>query len=241
MPSSKTALIDKIDLSRLPKHVAIIMDGNGRWARKRHLPRLFGHRAGARTVKAVVEAAARLGIQALTLYAFSTENWVRPKSEVSGLMKLLVRTLRQEIANLDKNNIRLGTIGNLSRLPSFVQEDLEKTKEKLAKNSGLLLILALNYGGRQDIIQSVNAVLGAGHSQVTEELINAHLDTAGIPEPDLLIRTSGEMRVSNFLLWQIAYTEIYVTQTLWPDFDAEDLHRAIIDYQSRERRFGGIG
>jgi len=241
MSPAKSSLLDRIDSSRLPSHVAIIMDGNGRWAKKRHLPRLWGHKAGAGTVKEIVEVAARLGIRTLTLYAFSTENWARPQREVSGLMRLLFHTLRKEIGNLDRNNIRLGTIGDLSRLPYYVRADLEKTKEKLSNNSGLLLILALNYGGRQDIIQSVNAVLKKGHSFVTEDLINGSLQTAGLAEPDLLIRTSGEMRVSNFMLWQIAYTEIFVTPTLWPDFGRDDFYRAIIDYQSRERRFGGIG
>ncbi len=232
-------LSGRIDLGRLPRHVAIIMDGNGRWAKNRKLPRLFGHRAGAKTVRRIVEAAARLGIEALTLYAFSTENWTRPKAEIEGLMRLLFRTIHSELDNLNRNNIQLSTIGDISKLPAFVQKDLDKAKKRLSENTGLKLVLALNYGGRQDIISAVNRLMAAGHTQVTEELMSACLQTAGLPEPDLLIRTSGEMRVSNFLLWQIAYTEIYVTPVLWPDFKKDDFDRAIIEYQKRDRRFGG--
>ncbi len=241
MSSNKPSFLHGIDMSRLPRHVAIIMDGNGRWAKKKRLPRLWGHRAGAKTVREIVEAAARLGISVLTLYAFSTENWTRPKTEIMGLMRLLFRTLRAETEELNRNNIQLETIGDISKLPAFVQSDLAKAKAQLAHNSGLKLILALNYGGRQDIIQSVNSLLKEGPGKATEELLERHLQTAGLPDPDLLIRTSGEMRVSNFLLWQIAYSEIFVTPTLWPDFKKEDFYRAIIDFQKRERRYGGIG
>ncbi|MCB4756147.1 MAG: isoprenyl transferase [Elusimicrobia bacterium] len=238
-PSEK--LLAKIDPTRLPRHVAIIMDGNGRWAKKKHLPRLLGHRAGTKAVRQVVETAGTLGLQVLTLYAFSTENWSRPPEEIDGLMMLLRQTLRREAAHLQKNNVRLETIGDLSRLPLAVQEELEDAKKRLARNTGLRLVLALNYGGRQDIIQACNAVLARGTTQFTEPLLSAHLQTAAFPDPDLLIRTSGEHRVSNFLLWQIAYAELYVTPVLWPDFGAEEFYRAVLDYQARERRYGGLG
>jgi undecaprenyl diphosphate synthase len=240
MPSSADDLRKKIDLTQLPAHVAIIMDGNGRWAEKRKLPRLWGHRTGAKSVREIVEAAGQLGIKILTLYAFSTENWARPKGEVDGLMKLLKQTLRSEQNRLHKNNVRMETIGDVSRLPSDVQDQLEKSIQALRGNTGLRLILALNYGGRQDIIQASNRLLSEGHTEVTEALMSSHLQTASMPDPDLLIRTSGEHRISNFLLWQIAYTEIYITPVHWPDFRKPQFFQAVIDYQSRDRRFGGL-
>ncbi|MFN0116900.1 MAG: isoprenyl transferase [Elusimicrobiota bacterium] len=230
----------KIDLNRLPTHIAIIMDGNGRWAKKRHMPRLWGHRAGAKTVRRIVEIAGEIGVQVLTLYAFSTENWSRPSTEISGLMRLLKSTLKSEFPNLNKNNVRLETIGDISRLPADVQDQIARTKKELESNTGLRLVLALNYGGRQDIIRAFNTVLKEGHTEVNEDIISSYLDTKNLPDPDLLIRTSGENRVSNFLLWQIAYSELYITPVLWPDFDKKDFFQAIIDFQSRERRFGGV-
>ncbi len=216
------------------------MDGNGRWARKRKLPRLWGHRAGAKAVREIVEIAGKLGVQVLTLYAFSTENWLRPKMEISGLMTLLKHTLQTEEANLNRNNVRLETIGDLSRLPDDVQAEIQRVRLALQRNTGLCLVLALNYGGRQDIIQACNRIFAEKPSLVTEELMSSHLATAGFPDPDLFIRTSGESRVSNFLLWQIAYTEIHITPVLWPDFRAAEFYTAILDYQTRERRFGAV-
>lgn len=240
MSAEAERLLKQIDRARLPAHVAIIMDGNGRWAKRRHLPRLLGHRAGAKTVRQIVETAGQLGIQVLTLYAFSTENWSRPKAEVDGLMHLLKATLKKEVAHLHKNNVRLGTIGNIAQLPEDVQEELRLGKEKLHQNTGLKLILALNYGGRQDIIQACNAILAKGITSVTEQFLTSHLYTGDLPDPDLLIRTSGESRISNFLLWQIAYAELHITPVLWPDFGPKDFYKAILDYQSRERRFGAL-
>ena len=237
-PSSE--LIKKIDKSRLPAHVAIIMDGNGRWAKKRHLPRVWGHRTGSKSVREIVEVAGELGVQALTLYAFSTENWSRPRPEIAGLMRLLKNTLRSEEPNLKKNNVRLETIGDIARLPAEIQEQIAKTKRALSDNTGLRLVLALNYGGRQDIIQACNKLISQKQLVVTEDMISANLYTAELPDPDLLIRTSGENRVSNFLLWQIAYAEIYITPVLWPDFRRQHFYEAIIDYQKRDRRFGAV-
>ena len=233
-------LIQKIDKTRLPRHVAIIMDGNGRWAKKRGLPRLWGHRVGTKSVREIVETAGELGIQVLTLYAFSTENWVRPKTEISGLMRLLKGTLKREELQLDKNNVRLETIGDIKKLPPDAQEQLRKTRQVLSKNTGLTLILALNYGGRQDIVEAANKALSEGHKSITEQMISSNLSTAPYPEPDLLIRTSGELRVSNFLLWQIAYAELHVTPVLWPDFRKQHFYQAILDFQSRHRRYGGV-
>ena len=230
----------KIDLARVPRHVAIIMDGNGRWAKKRGLPRIFGHREGTKSVRDVVEAASKIGVQVLTLYSFSTENWSRPKIEIDGLMKLLKNKLRQEEASLNESNVRLETIGDISYLPQDVQDQLEESRNNLSQNTGLKLVLALNYGGRQDILQAVNRVVEEGYTNVTESLLSSHLHTSNLPDPDLLIRTSGEMRVSNFLLWQIAYAELYVTQIMWPDFRHQQFFEAILDYQTRERRFGAV-
>jgi undecaprenyl diphosphate synthase len=226
--------------------VAIIMDGNGRWAKARHLPRVEGHRQGAESVRAIVRAAGEVGIKYLTLYAFSVENWSRPKEEVDTLMKYLARYLKNEIGELNRNNVRLEVIGQVYRLPEFVQEQLAKTKAALARNHGLTLVLALSYGGRNEIVDAVRAIAGqvqAGKldpEEITEQVFAQNLYTRHFPDPDLLIRTSGEMRVSNFLLWQISYAELVVTPTLWPDFRKERLFEAIEEYARRHRRFGSV-
>ena len=234
---------DKIDLKRLPDHIAIIMDGNGRWAKKTGQPRLFGHKNGVKAVHRVTEACAEMGIKYLSLYAFSTENWNRPIAEVTGLMSLLVETLKVELKTLTKNNIKLSTIGDLSKLPAKTQEVLKQAILDTKMNDGLHLILALNYSSRWEIISAINAMLTDFDTQhkkgpIDEMQFVQYLNTANIPDPELLIRTSGEHRISNFLLWQLAYSELYFTETLWPDFSKENLYDAIIDYQSRERRFG---
>ena len=238
--STLEQLKQKIDPARVPAHVAIIMDGNGRWAKKRHLPRLFGHQKGARVVREIVEIAGDLGVKVLTLYAFSTENWTRPKTEIAGLMKLLKSTLRLEFPNLNANNVRFDTIGDISKLPEDVRNEIARTKDGLSGNTGITLCLALNYGGRQDIVQAVNAAIADGSRVLDEATIGRYLYTARFPEPDLLIRTSGELRVSNFLLWQIAYAELHITPVLWPDFHAAQFCQAILDFQTRERRFGAV-
>ncbi len=240
MTASTDHLLAKIDRKRIPAHVAIIMDGNGRWAKKRHLPRIFGHQRGAKMVRGAVETASELGIRFLTLYAFSTENWTRPKAEIAGLMKLLKATLRAELPNLNKNNVRFSTIGDLSALPADVQDEIERTRLALSPNTGVTLVLALNYGGRQDIVQACNAAIADGRRVVDEKTLHRYLYTTDMPDPDLLIRTSGEMRVSNFLLWQIAYAEMHITPVLWPDFNRQHFFEAIIDFQSRDRRFGAV-
>jgi undecaprenyl diphosphate synthase len=243
---TETRLLNQLDLNRLPRHVAIIMDGNGRWAQRRHLPRIAGHRAGVRTAREMIETSARLGIEALTLYAFSMENWRRPQSEVDFLMRLLREYLRKELPEIHRNNIRLLVIGRLAQLPAAVRRDLNEAMKLTGGNTGMKLVVALNYGGRGEIVDAFNAILeersgqGAPAGPIEEETISNHLYTAGLPDPDLLVRTSGEMRVSNFLLWQIAYAEIYVTETLWPDFHCARLLEALIDYQRRERRYGGL-
>jgi undecaprenyl diphosphate synthase len=236
-----------LDPRRLPAHIAVIMDGNGRWAGKRFLPRVAGHKAGISPVRETVETCARLGLDALTLYAFSMENWKRPAAEVDTLWHLLRLYLRNELRTLAENNVRLGAIGRIEDLPGIVQKELAVTMRETEHNTGLRLNLAINYGGRVEILDAVNHLLAEAKAagtlenlRVDEESLAAHLYTSGLPDPDLLIRTSGELRVSNFLLWQIAYTEIYVTETLWPDFRRADLLRAILDYQKRERRFGGL-
>jgi undecaprenyl diphosphate synthase len=238
-------LLAQMDLDRLPRHVAVIMDGNGRWAKQRHLPRIAGHRAGIRAVRQAVEACARLGVPFLTLYAFSVENWKRPHTEIKLLMDLLREYLKKEIRELNRQNIRLGVIGRISELPKPVQRDLENALEKTQQNTGLRLTLALNYGARAEMVDAVRALAeklkGNGILAIDEASLSQHLYTRELPDPDLLIRTSGELRVSNFLLWQIAYAEIWVTETLWPDFTQNDLFRAILDYQKRERRYGGVG
>jgi undecaprenyl diphosphate synthase len=243
--SEEATLLQKLDLSRLPRHVAVIMDGNGRWAQKRHLPRIAGHRAGTQSARTTIETCARLHIGALTLYAFSVENWRRPKTEIEFLMQLLREYLRKEMPLLQKNNIRMRFLGRPEELPLAVQKDTREATEETAGNTGMVLSIALNYGGRAEIVDAMNAILvernGHGCSQpVTEEQLARHLYTAELPDPDLLIRTSGEMRVSNFLLWQIAYAEIFVTETLWPDFNRARLLEALVDFQKRERRYGGI-
>jgi undecaprenyl diphosphate synthase len=237
-------LKDQIEKERLPQHVAVIMDGNGRWAKRRGFLRTLGHEKGVDAVRNTVEAAAELGIGYLTLYAFSTENWNRPKFEIDALMKILVTSLRKEMKTLMKNNIRLNAIGDLTTLPAKSRRELAKSIEETSGNNGLLLTLALSYSSRWEIVESMRAIarkIESGEitsSGIDINTINAHLTTSGIPDPELLIRTSGEFRVSNFLLWQIAYSELYFTSTLWPDFDKEEFFRAIVDYQQRERRFG---
>jgi undecaprenyl diphosphate synthase len=238
--SPKADPLSQLDRARVPPHVAVIMDGNGRWAKKRGLPRLLGHKAGADSVREIVKACGEWGVKVLTLYAFSTENWARPAAEVTGLMKLLVHTLRREVKELDGNNVRLRAIGRLGGLPKDVRKELDRTIDLLDDNTGLLLNLALNYGGRQDIVDAANALLAGGASSVTEEGLSAHLATAGLPDPDLLIRTSGEYRISNFLLWQCAYTEFYITPDFWPEFRRPQLLCALLEYQARHRRFGGL-
>jgi undecaprenyl diphosphate synthase len=230
----------------LPRHVAIIMDGNGRWARQRHLPRIEGHRAGAESARVIIRASGELGIKYLTLYAFSVENWNRPKEEVDALMKYLVHYLKTETAELNKNNVRLQVIGQIYRLPELVQEHLKRTIATLSKNNGLTLIMALSYGGRTEIVEAVRSIaekVKAGEldaPDITEQVFAQHLYTRNVPDPDVLIRTSGEMRVSNFLLWQISYTELVVTPTLWPDFRKPQLYAALEEYHRRHRRFGAI-
>jgi undecaprenyl diphosphate synthase len=240
-------LAQAIDACRLPAHIAIIMDGNGRWANRRALPRVAGHKAGIGPVRATVEACARLGVKVLTLYAFSVENWKRPRHEVETLWRLLRYYLRQELPDLQKNDIRLQAIGRLDALPHQVRRELEAVIDATAANRGLLVNLAINYGGRAEIVDAVNSALemarldgSIGALKFDEDLISTSLYTAASPDPDLLIRTSGEMRISNFLLWQIAYAELYVTDTLWPDFTRTELLRAIVDYQKRDRRYGGL-
>jgi undecaprenyl diphosphate synthase len=239
-------LLSHIAWDYLPKHVAIIMDGNGRWAAHRGFPRIAGHRAGVEAVRASVDTGARLGLKALTLYAFSTENWKRPRPEVNALMRMLKRYLRLELEEIDKQNIRFQPIGRIEALPKSVQRELNNAVEKTAGNTGMVLSVALNYGGRAEIIDACRAAFMRIQEQkrdidtLTEEDISSELYTKGLPELDLLVRTSGEMRISNFLLWQIAYSEIYVTNTLWPDFRRVNLLEAILDYQRRDRRFGGL-
>jgi undecaprenyl diphosphate synthase len=238
------SLKEHIDFNNLPRHIAVIMDGNGRWAKKKGAMRIFGHRNAVQSVKDITEGCGELGIKYLTLYAFSTENWGRPKEEVDGLMELLVNTLKQEIKTLMDNQVKLITIGDTSHLPGDCQKNLAWAIDMTKNNSGLTLILALSYSGRWELVQAIqglcaDAVAGKiAPADVDEKMVSARLTTAGVPDPELLIRTSGEMRVSNFLLWQIAYTELYITPTLWPDFRKENLYEAICAYQQRERRFG---
>uniref|UniRef100_UPI00404AD1F3 isoprenyl transferase n=1 Tax=Flavobacterium sp. TaxID=239 RepID=UPI00404AD1F3 len=237
-------LLNNIDSNKLPRHLAIIMDGNGRWAKQKGLLRAIGHENGTKSVKATVETCAKIGIKNLTLYAFSTENWNRPKLEVDTLMKLLVSSLKKEIKTLQENNIRLNAIGNLTNLPVKVQKELAEVIEHTAKNTRMTLTLALSYGSREELVQVVKIISEKVKNNiisieaVDESIINEHLYTQNLPDVDLVIRTSGEHRISNFLLWQIAYAEFYFTNVLWPDFSEEDLYEAIISYQNRERRFG---
>ncbi|HDI79296.1 MAG TPA: isoprenyl transferase [Desulfobacteraceae bacterium] len=235
-----------IDPSRLPRHVAIIMDGNGRWAKRQGLDRIQGHQRGAESVRDIVRTARRIGIKYLTLYAFSEENWKRARYEIEALMMLLKRYLKSELQEMLENGIRFNTIGNIYKLPQDVQELLKKTKEKTSKNTNMVLTLALSYGGRQEICEAMRHIakrVAAGDidpSDIDEDVISGFLYTSSLPDPDLLIRTSGEMRISNFLLWQIAYTELYITPIMWPDFKKKQFIEAILEYQRRERRFGGI-
>ena len=275
-------LLEKLDLGKLPRHIAVIMDGNGRWAQKRHLPRVAGHSAGTQSARTTIETCARLHIEALTLYAFSVENWRRPKAEIEFLMQLLREYLRKEMPLIQRNNIRMRFLGRTEELPVAVQNDTREASEATASNTGMILSIALNYGGRAELVDALNSILAArlstqnaapsaNHSfastpanspthanspmpvnssmnpgasvspaPITEDEISRHLYTSDLPDPDLLIRTSGEMRVSNFLLWQIAYAEIFVTETLWPDFNRARLLEALLDFQKRERRYGGI-
>jgi undecaprenyl diphosphate synthase len=243
--SPEAGLLAQIDFHRLPRHVAIIMDGNGRWARTRSLPRVAGHRAGIAAVRDVVETSARLGCEVLTLYAFSVENWKRPRLEVNTLMALLREYLRKELQTLQDNNIAFNVIGRIEELSPSVRRDLVEAVEATRRNTGLLFNIALSYGGRAEIVDACNRLLREISARpdplpIDEDTFARYLYTAGQPDPDLLIRTSGELRVSNFLLWQIAYAEIWVTETLWPDFRRGELFRAIVDYQKRERRYGSV-
>jgi len=240
--SPEEDLARQVNFDRLPQHIAVIMDGNGRWAAQRHLARVEGHRAGIESVRDIVESSARLGIKVLTLYAFSVENWKRPVSEVSMLMSLLKRYLRLELNTLLRNNIRFKVIGRFEELSPDVQAELKAAEDRTAPNAGMQFNIALNYGGRAEIVEAARRMMTSGVDPegIDEALFSGFLYTAGQPDPDLLIRTSGEMRVSNFLLWQIAYAEIWVTDTLWPEFRKRHLLEAIIDYQKRDRRYGGI-
>ena len=248
--AEEARLLEKLDASRLPRHIAVIMDGNGRWAQKRHLPRIVGHSTGTESARTTIETCARLNIEALTLYAFSVENWRRPKTEIEFLMKLLRQYIRNEMPLIQRNNIRMRFLGRSDDLPLAVQKDTRDAIEATAGNTGMVLSIALNYGGRAEIVDAMNALLAErrrhnGHANstsapITEEQFARYLYTADLPDPDLLIRTSGEMRVSNFLLWQIAYAEIFVTDVLWPDFNRARLFEALLDFQKRERRYGGI-
>jgi undecaprenyl diphosphate synthase len=241
-------LYAKLDPERLPQHIALIMDGNGRWARRRHLPRVAGHRQGVIAVRDVITLASRINLKAITLYAFSAENWKRPKTETSFLMALLRAYLRKDLPLMNEHNVRLRYIGRTHELPPSVQERMAWAQEQTAQNTGLIMTLALNYGGRAELIDAFQSIVQAAASnggladlRIDEETISRHMYTADLPDPDLVIRTSGEMRLSNFLLWQLAYTEIYVTPTLWPDFDGAHLLEAIADFQKRERRYGNVG
>lgn len=241
-----TVDITGIDTNNIPKHIAIIMDGNGRWAKKRGLPRSLGHKAGVETIREIVKTSSSLGVKYLTLYAFSTENWKRPKDEVNALMKLLVEYLKSELNELNENNVIINFIGDISMLPNICQDELFKAREKTKNNSGLCLNLALNYGGRGEIVLAVKEILNDFNNglitedEVNESLISSKLYTAGMNDPDIIIRPSGEYRLSNFLLWQSAYSEFWFSSIFWPDFTSNDLYKAILDFQNRDRRFGGI-
>lgn len=236
--------IDKIDKNKVPRHVAIIMDGNGRWAAKRGNIRTYGHQQGVESVRSVISAAARINVQYLTLYAFSTENWNRPKYEVDALMTLMVNVIKSEEAELNNNNVRLMVIGEISSLPKRVQKEVNRIVENLSNNTGLTVVMALSYSSHWEIINAVKTIASdvkkekIGVEDISRELFDSYLSTAKIPDPELMIRTSGEARLSNFLLWQLAYTELFFSPTLWPDFREEDFYQAICDYQNRERRFG---
>jgi undecaprenyl diphosphate synthase len=239
------SLLERIDPALVPRHIAVIMDGNGRWASARNLPRVAGHRAGAKAVRELIAASIELGIEYLTIYSFSSENWSRPADEVSGLMRLFVEVLERELSNLEKMHVRVLVTGDLDGLPPETAEAFRSTVESTADNRTLTLVVALNYGGRTEIVHAARGVAGrvaAGDltvEEINETVFAQHLHQPDVPDPDLLVRTSGEMRVSNFLLWQIAYSEIWVTDTLWPDFDRYEMLRAVAEFQSRERRYGG--
>lgn len=244
--SAEARLLSTIDLKRLPQHIAIIMDGNGRWARERGKPRIFGHRAGAESVRAIIDTCTRLEIKAVTLYAFSTENWKRPQAEVSGLMSMLKRYIRSDLKEVHKNNIRFRTMGDIHQLPEDVQKEVARASHTTANNTGTVMNIALNYGGRAEIVRAARLAFQdiERRNDVVDHLTEADLErnlyTAGLPDVDLLVRTSGEFRISNFLLWQLAYSEIYFTPVLFPDFRRKEVFEAIIEYQKRERRFGGV-
>ena len=242
-----TSFKDQIDLQKLPKHIAVIMDGNGRWAKNKGANRIFGHQNGVKSVKDTIEAATEIGVQYVTLYAFSTENWNRPAEEVNALMELLVKTIYDETPTLNKNNIRLLAIGDIKSLPDKCQKQLAEAMKGTEKNTRLNLVLALSYSAKWEILNAVKQIAEEVKSgkissdEITESVFESHLSTANIPHPELMIRTSGECRISNFLLWQLAYSEFYFTETLWPDFRREDFYKAIVSYQNRERRFGKTG
>lgn len=245
-PLVTSHLPSDLDIAKLPRHVAVIMDGNGRWAQQRGLPRIMGHRRGVDTLKKLLRICRDWGVKALTAYAFSTENWGRPLEEVDFLMTLFERVLRQELAEMMEEGVRIQFVGNLQSLPPTLQAEIDKAVEQTRDNPGIRFTVATNYGGRQEIVQACRAIatqvqLGKlAPENIDEALFSHHLYTAGLEDPDLLIRTSGEMRISNFLLWQLAYAELYVTDTLWPDFDLVEFHRALYDYQKRHRRFGKV-
>ena len=241
-------LFAKLDPERLPQHIAVIMDGNGRWARRRHLPRIAGHRQGVVAVRDVITLASRIHLKAITLYAFSAENWKRPKTETSFLMALLRTYLKRDVPLMNEHNVRLRYIGRIHELPPAVQERMAWAQEQTSKNTGMIMTLALNYAGRAELIDAFQRIVqaaagngGLAGLKIDEEMVSRHLYASDLPDPDLVIRTSGEMRLSNFLLWQLAYSEIYVTQTLWPDFDGAHLLEALADFQKRERRYGNVG
>lgn len=238
----KEHIYDTVDKTRLPSHVAIIMDGNGRWAKKRGLPRSAGHRAGVERVRTIIRMSSDIGIGHLTLYAFSTENWKRPKDEVSTLMKLLLEYMRQELDELHRENVRIITLGDMSRLPNNVREEIERATDKTKDNTGLTVNMAINYGSRQEIVSAIRKAVADGKKthEIDEEYISSILYTSGQPDPDIMIRTSGEQRISNYLLYQLAYAELYFTDTLWPDFDEAEYAKALNSYAMRDRRFGGV-
>ena len=240
------SLVESINRDKVPSHIAIIMDGNGRWAKQRGTQRIFGHRNGVSAVRAAIEASAELGVKYLTLYAFSTENWNRPKMEIDALMALLINTINTETETLIKNNIALKTIGDKESLPKAVQKKLNEVIERTSGGTGLTVILALSYSSRWEIVNAVKLLMNdfsngkIGNDSINEEVFSSYLNTSGIPDPELMIRTSGEYRISNFLMWQLAYTELYFTSVFWPDFTKEELYKAILDFQKRERRFGKL-